>query len=122
MFLVPSIALVKQIRASWLSQIDYKIATYQLWPTLNGCIGALITTFAVIPVIAKMSKKMGKKKAKIPKIIFSTYQSSKLLSGIFNKKNPIDFAVFDEAHRTAILNSKVDSYFSYAIHDKKYLY
>ena len=28
--LVPSIALVKQIRASWLSQIDYKIATYQL--------------------------------------------------------------------------------------------
>ena len=34
-----------------------------LWPTLNGCIGALITTFAVIPVIAKMSKKMGKKKA-----------------------------------------------------------
>ena len=28
--LVPSIALVKQIRAAWLSQIDYKIRTFQL--------------------------------------------------------------------------------------------
>jgi GPH family glycoside/pentoside/hexuronide:cation symporter len=34
-----------------------------LWPTLNGCIGALITTFAVIPIITRMSKKMGKKRA-----------------------------------------------------------
>ena len=28
--LVPSIALVKQIRAAWLSQIDYEVTTYQL--------------------------------------------------------------------------------------------
>ncbi len=35
----------------------------RLWPTLYGSVGALITTFSVIPVIAKMSKKMGKKKA-----------------------------------------------------------
>ena len=34
-----------------------------LWPTLNGCICEFITTFAVIPIITKMSKKMGKKKA-----------------------------------------------------------
>jgi len=34
-----------------------------LWPTLLGSIGALATTFLVIPIVAWMSKKMGKKKA-----------------------------------------------------------
>lgn len=34
-----------------------------LWPTLLGSIGALATTFLVIPVVAKMSKTMGKKNA-----------------------------------------------------------
>lgn len=34
-----------------------------IWPTLFGSIGALITTFAVIPTVAWMSKKMGKRNA-----------------------------------------------------------
>ena len=34
-----------------------------IWPTLLGSIGALATTFLVIPIVAKMSKVMGKKKA-----------------------------------------------------------
>ncbi|MEZ4772540.1 MAG: MFS transporter [Bacteroidia bacterium] len=34
-----------------------------IWPTLFGSLGALITTFAVIPTVAVMSKKMGKKNA-----------------------------------------------------------
>lgn len=34
-----------------------------IWPTLFGSIGALMTTFLVIPVVAKMSKVLGKKKA-----------------------------------------------------------
>ena len=34
-----------------------------IWPTLFGSLGALITTFAVIPTVAWMSKKMGKKNA-----------------------------------------------------------
>lgn len=34
-----------------------------IWPTLLGSIGALATTFVVIPIVAKMSKSMGKKKA-----------------------------------------------------------
>lgn len=34
-----------------------------LWPTLLGSIGALSTTFLVIPIVARMSKVMGKKKA-----------------------------------------------------------
>jgi GPH family glycoside/pentoside/hexuronide:cation symporter len=34
-----------------------------LWPTLFGSLGALVTTFLVIPIVAWMSKKMGKKNA-----------------------------------------------------------
>lgn len=34
-----------------------------IWPTLFGCLGALGTTFMVIPIVTKMSKKLGKKKA-----------------------------------------------------------
>ena len=34
-----------------------------LWPTLFGCVGALITTFLVIPFVTQISKKIGKKKA-----------------------------------------------------------
>ena len=34
-----------------------------VWPTLFGSVGALITTFAVIPTVAWMSRKLGKKRA-----------------------------------------------------------
>jgi glycoside/pentoside/hexuronide:cation symporter, GPH family len=34
-----------------------------IWPTLFGSVGALITTFAVIPTVAWLSKKLGKKNA-----------------------------------------------------------
>jgi glycoside/pentoside/hexuronide:cation symporter, GPH family len=36
---------------------------FGLWPTLFGCVGAIITTIVVIPIVARMSKIMGKKKA-----------------------------------------------------------
>ena len=34
-----------------------------IWPTLFGCLGALSTTFIVIPIVSWMSKKMEKKRA-----------------------------------------------------------
>ena len=34
-----------------------------IWPTLFGSIGALATTFLVIPIVTRMSKALGKKKA-----------------------------------------------------------
>ena len=38
-------------------------ASAGVWPALHGSVGALVTTFLVIPVVAQMSKHMGKKKA-----------------------------------------------------------
>ena len=32
-----------------------------IWPALHGCVGALITTFLVIPIVAAVSKKIGKR-------------------------------------------------------------
>ena len=34
-----------------------------IWPTLFGSLGALSTTFLVIPIVTRMSKMMGKKRA-----------------------------------------------------------
>ena len=122
--LVPSIALVKQIRAGWLSQIEKKIMTFQLCSSKDitkqeDCIKVRETDLDMeiyndVPTL----KKWLKKKPNLPKIIFSTYQSSKILKNIFTKRNKIDFAIFDEAHRTALLNSKIDSYFTFALYDK----
>ncbi len=36
---------------------------FGLWPTLFGSVGAIITTVLVIPIVAKMSKVIGKKRA-----------------------------------------------------------
>ncbi len=33
-----------------------------IWPALHGCVGALLTTFIVIPIVAMTSKVIGKKK------------------------------------------------------------
>jgi predicted helicase len=49
------------------------------------------------------------------KIIFSTYHSSKMLSEGFSKaKQAVDFALYDEAHKTASNN---DSYYNYSLDD-----
>jgi predicted helicase len=49
------------------------------------------------------------------KIIFSTYHSSKILSEGFTKANEaVDFALYDEAHKTASNN---DSYYNYSLDD-----
>lgn len=42
---------------------DGNAAAAGIWPTLFGCLGALGTTFMVIPIVTRMSKTIGKKKA-----------------------------------------------------------
>ncbi len=42
---------------------DGDAAAAGVWPTLHGSVGALVTTFIVIPIIAQAAKVMGKKNA-----------------------------------------------------------
>lgn len=124
--LVPSIALVKQIRADWLSQIPMKkpVMTFQLCSSKDitrqeDCVKVRSSDLSMeFYSDEKELRKWIKKKPNVKKIIFSTYQSSKILKKIFNSKNKIDFAIFDEAHRTAVLNKNLDSNFSFALDDK----
>ena len=124
--LVPSIALVKQIRAAWLSQIPITspVMTFQLCSSKDitkdeDCVKVRKSDLSMEFFSDKDNlKEWLKKKPNINKIIFSTYQSSKILKGFFTKKKQIDFAVFDEAHRTAVLNQSVKSNFSFALSDK----
>ncbi len=121
--LVPSIALIKQIRADWLSQIQENVMTFQICSSKD-------TTKREDAIIIKEKdldfkistdknelKYWLQKKIEIPKIIFSTYQSSPVMNEVM-KKYVIDFAVFDEAHRTATVNRNSDSYFSNALFDE----
>lgn len=109
---VPSIALIKQIRADWLEQTNIKnIQTLQICSFKESSaredelqlnkddVDFEITTNS------KVIKNFIRKKNNKYKIIFSTYQSSKVLSE-GAKGRPIDFAVFDEAHRTARITKR----------------
>ena len=49
------------------------------------------------------------------KVIFSTYHSSKVVADGAAGLPPIDFAIFDEAHRTT---GRAGTMYGYALHDK----
>ncbi len=121
--LVPSIALIKQTRGDWLSQIQNNVMTFQLCSSKDNSKREDALIIKEKDIDFKIStneevlKKWLEKKTSIPKIIFSTYQSSPILNKL-SQKHIIDFAVFDEAHRTATLNQKAESYFSNALFDK----
>jgi superfamily II DNA or RNA helicase len=121
--LVPSIALVKQIRADWLSQITHKVVTFQLCSSKDtskkeDCLVVKEKELDMkISTDPKELKLWTKRNLNKSKIIFSTYQSSEVMN-IALKGKVVDFAVFDEAHRTAIVNKKLDSYYSNALFDK----
>ena len=107
---VPSIALVKQIRADWLEQISFKnIRTLQVCSVKDTSRreDELKLTLDEIDFEITTNKNEIKnyllKKNESPTIIFCTYQSSKALS-LVSKSIKFDFAVFDEAHRTARSN------------------
>lgn len=122
--LVPSIALVKQIRTDWLSQITDEVMTFQLCSSKDTTknedeyiiekkdLGMTIDTDPIV------LKKWILKNPNLNKIIFSTYQSSKNLKKALRKNQFIDLAIFDEAHRTATVNRRIDSNFNFALFDK----
>jgi superfamily II DNA or RNA helicase len=106
---VPSIALVKQIRSDWLEQINNKeIKTIQVCSAKHktdredSIILNEIDLDFKITLDEKTIKKFINQNKKYKKIIFSTYQSSDVLAKSL-KGVKVDFAIFDEAHRTATI-------------------
>ena len=70
------------------------------WPAMHGSVGALITTFLVIPVVTWMSKKLGKKKAfMVSQFIsivgyvlfwFSSYRANRICSCLPCHSTPLE--------------------------------
>ena len=116
---VPSIALIKQIRADWLEQISIpNLSTIQICSSKDSTnredelkltdkdIDFKITTDL------KEVKKFLNSETSLPKIIFCTYQSSPILVKALKNNKQIDFGIFDEAHRTARVNKQKNKEFT----------
>ena len=124
---VPSIGLINQIRGDWLGNTKFsKLNTISICSSNDRNFKGDETKILQkdldfeITTDVKKIKKFLSKKSGIPKILFCTYQSSHVLGKVLNNSS-IDFAIFDEAHRTARLTKNQfseKSAFSYALHDK----
>ncbi len=127
LILVPSIALIKQIRDDWYSDSNIKFDSIAVSSSKDT--DKNIDEFVIeqdfldfkMTTDAKKIRKFLNKNTKNPKVIFSTYQSSKKIGEALNGKKLIDFAIFDEAHRTSRvkkLDKNTQPSFSYALEDK----
>ncbi len=122
---VPSIALVKQTRDEWIFKSKYKINTIVVSSIKDVDYGKdpnLIkkNELDFKPTTdPKIIKKWYKTQSKNLNVIFCTYQSSKKLSKAL-KNIKVNFGIFDEAHRTAIVNKKQnkESSFSHSLNNK----
>lgn len=110
--LVPSLALVRQVRESFL-QVFPRLASIAVCSdkTVAGRdavsidpseVGGLVTT--------DVSHVRAHLKQRGQRVVFCTYQSASLLAGF-----KFDFAIFDEAHKTA---GRIDKAFGFALDDK----
>ncbi len=108
---VPSIALVKQIRSDWLEQtLNKEIKTIQVCSAKHKTDREDSIILNEIDLDFKITLEKNEiknfliKNKNFKKVIFSTYQSSDVLAQAL-KGIKVDFAVFDEAHRTATLSN-----------------
>ena len=105
LFLFPSLALLSQTRAYWLQHnlwgdnvdsmaICSDPSIGESWCNPNDCEFVITTEEAPI-------RKFLSKPSIRPKVIFSTYHSSGVLSQAIPESFEFDIAIFDEAHKTA---------------------
>ena len=126
---VPSIGLIKQIRADWLGNTSIeKLRTISICSSNDRSsredefdISQKDLDFK-ITLDSNEVKKFIDSKSNDLKVIFCTYQSSKIIHKAIGKKKIIDFAIFDEAHRTAKVSKhkkyNLNDLFSYALYDE----
>lgn len=120
---VPSLALINQIMKEWLSNTEFHaIDSLVVCSDSAATRGAEDTSVLFEPIDFKVTtspqdvKKFLIKSTHKVKLIFCTYQSSIVLcSGVSLAKTTIDFAIYDEAHKTAGFNKEQ---FGYALHNE----
>lgn len=125
--LLPSLALVRQLLHEWLRETAWEQLAYLCVcsdPTVAKDTDELVVhqsdlDFPVTTDSATVGKFLGKPFDGV-KVVFSTYQSARIvaegmLAGADGVKLPFDLAIFDEAHKTA---SRSGTQFSFALTDE----
>lgn len=118
--LLPSLALVRQTYREWLKhyhQPDIRFVTVCSDFGINKGMDEL--TFKAcdseFPVTTDAKELRDRLKGADKVVVFSTYQSSKVVGKACGRKFQFDLGIFDEAHKTA---GKADSLFAYPLSDK----
>src|SRR5665213_3365757 len=122
LILLPSLALLRQTLHEWLRETHLPSLAYLCVcsdPTVKEGIDALTTQqsdldFQVTTDIASVRSFLDAPFAGV-KMIFSTYQSASVVGAAMPPGEAFDFAVFDEAHKTA---GREGRNFAFALDDK----
>jgi superfamily II DNA or RNA helicase len=108
LILLPSLALIRQTLHVWLhetSWLDVQFLCVCSDPTVQGEEDSLLVRpsdldFAVTTKSDDVRRFLERPSDSV-RLVFSTYQSSKVVAEAVTGLPPFDFAVFDEAHKTA---------------------
>ncbi len=121
---VPSIALVRQTRNEWVNKSNTNFRSLVVC-SLNdrdfkndeSSFEKVDFNFEITTNIQRIRQWISNNRVS-NSVVFCTYQSSKKLCEA-SKGFKFDFGIYDEAHRTSILNKRLNkkSYFSFALHD-----
>src|ERR1035441_10084741 len=122
LILLPSLALLRQTLHEWLRETRLPSLAYLCVcsdPTVKEGIDALATQqsdldFQVSTDAASVRRFLDAPFAGV-KMIFSTYQSASVVGAAMQPGDAFDFAVFDEAHKTA---GREGRNFAFALDDK----
>lgn len=120
LILLPSLALVRQLLKEWCYESSWDefpyICVCSDKTVANDIDGSNENTvdfcFPVTTDIESLSRYLNRPEGR--KIVFSTYQSAKVVASAMNAEFRFDLGVFDEAHKTA---GKEGKQFSFAIDD-----
>ncbi|GAA6173429.1 hypothetical protein NBRC116592_30990 [Colwellia sp. KU-HH00111] len=116
--LLPSLALVRQILKEWCYETSLTNSSYICICSDNSVTKNIdaYTSDLSFPVTTDIDELASYLKNTVgTKIVFSTYQSAKVVSKAINNDFIFDFGVFDEAHKTAGREGKK---FSFALKDE----
>ena len=121
--LVPSLALLKQTREAWLKGTNWDRDRLR---TLCVCSDPSVGDDSILvhledadfPVNTKSENVQAFLQQEGPgvKVVFSTYQSARVVANGMRPGEWFDVGIFDEAHRTAV---KVGHDFGFALHDEE---
>ena len=119
--LVPSLALVSQTLRTWLKETCWMNASFLCVcsdPTVTSDTDSLVLHQADVdfPVTtdSKTVQTFLERATDWVKVVFSTYQSARVVAAGMGRLGRFDIGIFDEAHKTA---GREGALFSFALHD-----